>query len=247
MEAKRMKEHWKVGEVAELAGLTIRTLRYYDQICLFSPSQYTESGHRLYTKADLVRLQPILSLKQMGMSLEEIQLLLSNPEEQTVAEILQTQISRVKKEIEVQQKLVAELENALWAARSNRTMTISELTKLMEALKMNKEKYFSKQQLATMESRYENADKQLLKQAEQEFNGLIKEIRLEKEKGTSPSDEKVQGLVKKWNDIVNDFSEGDMAFRKQAEHFHAENPRNELQYELDGELYQFINQALNHK
>ncbi|MDJ0333054.1 MerR family transcriptional regulator [Planococcus sp. S3-L1] len=242
-----MKEHWKVGEVAELASLTIRTLRYYDQICLFSPSQYTESGHRLYTKADLVRLQPILSLKQMGMSLEEIQLLLSNPEEQTVAEILQTQISRVKKEIEVQQKLVAELENALSAAHSNRTLSISELTKLMEALKMNKEKYFSKQQLDTMESRYENADKQLLKQAEQEFNGLIKEIRLEKEKGTSPSDEKVQDLAKKWNDIVNAFSEDDRTFRKQAEHFHAENPGNELQYEIDGDLYQFINQALNHK
>lgn len=242
-----MKEHWKVGEVAEMAGLTIRTLRYYDQICLFSPSQYTESGHRLYTKADLVRLQPILSLKQMGMSLEEIQLLLSNPEEQTVAEILQTQISRVKKEIEVQQKLVAELENALSAARSNRTMSIPELTKLMEALKMNKEKYFSKQQLNTMESRYENADKQLLKQAEQEFNDLIKKIRLEKEKGASPSDEKVQDLAKKWNDIVNAFSEDDSTFRKQAEHFHAENPGNELQYEIDGELYQFINQALNHK
>ncbi|WP_370149738.1 MerR family transcriptional regulator [Exiguobacterium profundum] len=242
-----MKGHWKVGEVAELAGLTIRTLRYYDQICLFSPSQYTESGHRLYTKADLERLQPILSLKQMGMSLEEIQLLLSNPEEQTVAEILQTQISRVKKEIEVQQKLVAELENALSAAHSNRTLSISELTKLMEALKMNKEKYFSKQQLDTMESRYENADKQLLKQAEQEFNGLIKEIRLEKEKGASPSDKKVQDLAKKWNDIVNAFSEDDRTFRKQAEHFHAENPGNELQYEIDGELYQVINKALNPK
>lgn len=242
-----MKGHWKIGEVAELAGLTIRTLRYYDQICLFSPSQYTESGHRLYTKADLERLQPILSLKQMGMSLEEIQLLLSNPEEQTVAEILQTQISRVKKEIEVQQKLVAELENALSAAHSNRTLSISELTKLMEALKMNKEKYFSKQQLDTMESRYENADKQLLKQAEQEFNGLIKEIRLEKEKGASPSDKKVQDLAKKWNDIVNAFSEDDRTFRKQAEHFHAENPGNELQYEIDGELYQFINKALNPK
>lgn len=242
-----MKEYWKVGEVSELTGLTIRTLRYYDQICLFSPSQYTESGHRLYTKADLVRLQPILSLKQMGISLEEIQLLLSNPEEQTVAEILQTQISRVKKEIEVQQKLVAELENALSAVHSNRTLSISELTKLMEALKMNKEKYFSKQQLDTMESRYENADKQLLKQVEQEFNGLIKEIRFEKEKGASPSDEKVQDLARKWNDIVNAFSEDDRTFRKQAEHFHAENPGNELQYEIDGELYQFINQALNHK
>lgn len=247
MEAKRMKEYWKVGEVAELAGLTIRTLRYYDQICLFSPSQYTESGHRLYTKADLVRLQPILSLKQMGMSLEEIQLLLSNPEEQTVAEILQTQISRVKKEIEVQQKLVAELENALSAAHSNRTLSISELTKLMEALKMNKEKYFSKQQLDTMESSYENADKQFLKHTEQEFEALIMEIRLEKDKGTSPADEKVQHLAKKWNDIVNVFSEGDMAFRKQAERFHAENPGNELQHGIDGELYQFINKALNPK
>ena len=98
-----------------------------------------------------------------------------------------------------------------------------------------------------MESRYENADKQLLKQAEQEFNGLIKEIRLEKEKGASPSDKKVQDLAKKWNDIVNAFSEDDRTFRKQAEHFHAENPGNELQYEIDGELYQFINKALNPK
>lgn len=242
-----MKELWKVGEVAELTGLTIRTLRYYDQICLFSPSQYTDSGHRLYTKADLVRLQPILSLKQMGMSLEEIQLLLSNPEEHPAADILQTQISRVKKEIEVQQKLVAELENALSATRSNRMMSISELTKLLEALKMNKEKYFSKQQLDTMESNYENADKQFLKHAEQEFKGLITEIRLEKEKGTSPTDEKVQDLAKKWNDIVNAFSEGDMAFRKQTERFHAENPGNELQHEIDGELYQFINKALDPK
>lgn len=98
-----------------------------------------------------------------------------------------------------------------------------------------------------MESRYENADKQLLKQAEQEFNGLIKEIRLEKEKGASSYDQKVQHLAKKWNDIINAFSEGDRTFRKQAERFHAENPGNELQYEIDSELYQFINQALNHK
>ncbi|MCG7332289.1 MerR family transcriptional regulator [Salinicoccus roseus] len=242
-----MKELWKVGEVAELTGLTIRTLRYYDQICLFSPSQYTESGHRLYTKADLIRLQPILSLKQMGMSLEEIQLLLSEPEEHTAADILQTQISRVKKEIEVQQKLVAELENALSATRINRMMSISELTKLMEAFKLNKEKYFTKQQLDTMESIFENADKETLKNMEQEFNALNKEIRLEKEKGATPSDKKVQDLAKKWNDIVNAFSEGDRTFRKQAEHFHAENPGNELQYEIDDELYQFINQALNHK
>jgi DNA-binding transcriptional MerR regulator len=51
-----MKREWKVGELAKLAGLTVRTLRYYDQIGLFSPSGYSDSGHRLYTESDISRL-----------------------------------------------------------------------------------------------------------------------------------------------------------------------------------------------
>ncbi|WP_258959220.1 MerR family transcriptional regulator [Paenibacillus tyrfis] len=47
-------------------------MRYYDQIGLFSPSEYTEAGHRRYNQADLLRLQQILSLKELGLSLEEI-------------------------------------------------------------------------------------------------------------------------------------------------------------------------------
>lgn len=66
-----MKRHWKVGELAKLTGLTIRTLRFYDQIGLFSPSAHSDSGHRLYNEADLSRLQQILSLKELGLSLEE--------------------------------------------------------------------------------------------------------------------------------------------------------------------------------
>lgn len=242
-----MKEHWKTGEVAELAGMTIRTLRYYDQIGLFSPSQYTKTGHRLYTKADLARLQPILSLKQMGMPLEEIQLLLIDPEASSAEDILQSQISRVKRDIEVQQNLLMELENALFATRNKRMMTILELTMLMEALKMNQEKYFTKQQLDKLKSRYEKTDKQKLEVTEQEFNKLIIKIRIEKEKGTPPNNAKVQGFVQQWNDIINAFSDGDRILRKNAEQFHAENPGNELQHGIDAELYKYINKALSFK
>lgn len=240
-----MKEQWKIGEVAELAGLTIRTLRYYDQIDLFSASQYTDSGHRLYTKADLARLQPILSLKQLGVSLDEIHLLLDNPEETSAEDILQAQIIRVKKDIEVQQNLLTELENVLLVARGNRMLTVSELTKVLEALKMNQEKHFTKQQLDKLKSQYEHADKQTLESAEQEFKDLIIKIRMEKEKGTSANDARVKEYAQKWDEIINAFSGGDMALRKNAELFHAENPGNELQYDMDAELYQYINEALH--
>lgn len=67
-----MQQHWKVGDLASLTGLTVRTLRYYDQIGLFSPSGHSGSGHRMYNEADIQRLQKILSLKDLGLSLEEI-------------------------------------------------------------------------------------------------------------------------------------------------------------------------------
>src|SRR5580692_6011944 len=70
------KETWKVGELAERTGLTIRTLHHYDAIGLLSPSGRTESahgsGHRLYTAADVARPHQILCLKQLGFTLEQI-------------------------------------------------------------------------------------------------------------------------------------------------------------------------------
>jgi MerR family transcriptional regulator, thiopeptide resistance regulator len=72
-----MKQKWKVGELAQLTGLTIRTLRYYDQIGLFSPTGHSDSGHRLYTESDISRLQQILSLRELDLSLGEIKSVLA--------------------------------------------------------------------------------------------------------------------------------------------------------------------------
>ncbi len=67
------KKHiWKVGELAKLTGLSIRTLRYYDQIGLFYPSDYSKRGFRLYNESDLSRLQQIPALKELELKLEEV-------------------------------------------------------------------------------------------------------------------------------------------------------------------------------
>src|SRR4051794_27356725 len=75
---------WKVGELAERTGLTVRTLHHYDAVGLVRPSGRTDSahqsGHRLYMASDVARLQQVLSLKQLGFALEEIREYLSRPD-----------------------------------------------------------------------------------------------------------------------------------------------------------------------
>lgn len=69
-----------IQQVAKQTDITVRTLRYYDQIGLLPTAAKTEGGHRLYTKDDLKKLQQIRFLKEMGFKLEEIKSMLENPE-----------------------------------------------------------------------------------------------------------------------------------------------------------------------
>ncbi|HWE33114.1 MAG TPA: MerR family transcriptional regulator [Solirubrobacteraceae bacterium] len=67
-----------VGEVAELAGVTVRLLHHYDEIGVLSPSGRSEAAYRLYSFADLERLQEILIWRALGFPLAEIKALLDD-------------------------------------------------------------------------------------------------------------------------------------------------------------------------
>ena len=68
-----------VGEVAALAGVTVRTLHHYDRIGLLSPSGRTATGYRQYSPADLDRLHQALLYRELGFPLEEVATLLDDP------------------------------------------------------------------------------------------------------------------------------------------------------------------------
>lgn len=70
-----------IGETAELTGVSIRTLRYYDKIGLLKPAEVSESGYRYYSRTELERLQQILFYRELEFSLNEIKRLLSSPDE----------------------------------------------------------------------------------------------------------------------------------------------------------------------
>lgn len=70
---------YKIKEVSDMAGVTVRTLHHYDRTGLLKPGKVTAAGYRLYSDADLEKLQQILFFKELGFRLQEIIGILDNP------------------------------------------------------------------------------------------------------------------------------------------------------------------------
>lgn len=69
-----------ISQVAKLAGVSIRTLQYYDELGLLKPSELTDAGYRLYDDDALQTLQQILFFKELGFTLKEIKQILEKPD-----------------------------------------------------------------------------------------------------------------------------------------------------------------------
>ncbi len=61
----------QIGEVAQRTGLSLRTIRYYEEVGLIRPSSRTQGGFRLYTEPDVARLNLVKRMKPLGFSLEQ--------------------------------------------------------------------------------------------------------------------------------------------------------------------------------
>jgi MerR family transcriptional regulator, thiopeptide resistance regulator len=120
---------WTVGQVAERSGVTVRTLHHYDEIGLLRPSRRSASGYRLYTDEDLVRLQHVVVYRRLGFSLEEVAVLLDDPEAD-VAGHLRRQRAAVMSRLDELAELVTAIDRALEAEVSGIQLTPEEQREL---------------------------------------------------------------------------------------------------------------------
>ncbi|GAU79684.1 transcriptional regulator [Fusibacter sp. 3D3] len=101
-----------VNVVAKMTGITIRTLHYYDQIELLSPTCVSSANYRFYSHEDIDRLQQILFFKEVGFNLKEIKIIMSAPlysKEETLkrhVEILVLKRDRIDELIELIDKVL---------------------------------------------------------------------------------------------------------------------------------------------
>src|SRR5690606_1594783 len=111
------KTKMRIGELAEQAGVTPRTIRYYEDLGLLGPSEREGQGFRYYTEAELFRLKKIDALKQIGLTLEEIGEVIplycedptGNRGKQRVLEILKRQLHDTDEKIAALQRFRADI------------------------------------------------------------------------------------------------------------------------------------------
>jgi DNA-binding transcriptional MerR regulator len=114
-----------VGDVAALAGITVRTLHHYDRIGLLSPSERTAAGYRRYTPADLDRLHRVLVYRELGFSLEEVATLLDDADADPAAH-LRRQHRLLRDRIERTRAMVAAVEKEMEAEQMGISLTPEE-------------------------------------------------------------------------------------------------------------------------
>lgn len=203
---------WKVGELARHTGVSVRTLHHYDETGLLSPSQRTAAGYRLYTGADVIRLQQIKSLRNLGFSLEEIRQFLSRPGV-SPERVLQLQIAHLKERIELQQRLCDRLESMAGRWRTEETVSTEEFLQVIEVTNML-DKYYTPEQREELKQRREALGDERIRQSEAEWKELMEQVRAEMDRGTDPADERVQQLAQRWMGLVREFTAGNPGIEK---------------------------------
>jgi DNA-binding transcriptional MerR regulator len=165
----------KVGELAEITGITIRTLRHYHEKGLLIPSGTNEAGYRIYSKDDVIRLQEIISLKQFGFNLERIKQILKR-KDYDPAKIIQTQLNVVEEQIKIQQKLKFQLETILLVL-SNQEAKTEDFIKLIGAFTMSKNDLFTKDQIEELISKSQSTPLKEKMEMVKSFNEFMENLR----------------------------------------------------------------------
>lgn len=112
---------YTIHELSRLAGVTPRTLRWYDQIGLLTPSRVAENGYRCYGEAEVNRLQEILYYRALGVELAEIKRCLDAPSNERLT-TLQGHLTALQREQERISRLIRSVQESIEAEERKETM-----------------------------------------------------------------------------------------------------------------------------
>ncbi len=116
---------YSVGKVAEMAGVTVKTLHHYDEVGLLSATGRSGAGYREYGESDIERLQRILFYRELGFTLREISSIVDDPDTDATGH-LKRQRGLLSERIERLQRMVAAIDNEMEAEKMDIKLTPEE-------------------------------------------------------------------------------------------------------------------------
>jgi DNA-binding transcriptional MerR regulator len=228
---------WSIGDLAKASGLTVRTLHHYDEIGLVVASERTTSGHRRYTPDDVRRLYQVRSLRQLGLSLDEVRSALSRSD--SLRPIFQAQLAALT----AQAQQVEALRSRLTALLDGHTTE-----SLLSALEMMSvhESYFTADQLTDLRSRAAALGPEAVEALKTSWLELVEQLRQHMADGTPATDPRVVELSRQWDALGAQFTGGDAAIQAAAQRSWDENKASisaQIGWPAEDGLVDYIGQA----
>ena len=136
---------YTIQKLGQLAGISTRTLRYYDEIDLLKPARINSSGYRIYGSKEVDRLQQILFYRELDMKLEEIKEILTSTDFDVYKSLQRHYENRVQKRIQLD-KLIENVEKTILYSKGVVTMTDKEKFEgFKEKMVVDNEKEYGKE------------------------------------------------------------------------------------------------------
>ena len=190
-----------VHEVSRLAGVSIRTLQYYDRIGLLRPAGYTDAGYRLYDDEQLERLQCILLFRELEFPLKDIIAIMDSPDfDRSKALEQQIELLRLKKE-HIENLMNFALGIKLTGVK-NMDFKAFDRSKLDEYSRQAKELYGNTPEYRQMQEKMKNRSKEEDNLLADRFMLLFKEAGTIKD--SDPASPEAQDLVKRIQDFITE-------------------------------------------
>lgn len=130
-----MKNYYNVSEIARLSGVTKRTIQFYDKKGILKPSYINEHGYRFYSDNDFLKLQKILSLKYIGLSLNDIKTIMVSESDINIKDSLNMQKKLIEKKITELKQISKTLDDIL----EKDLIKLEEITLLSHMFSLNDE------------------------------------------------------------------------------------------------------------
>lgn len=229
---------WTVGQLAKAAGISVRTLHHYHEKHLLVPRLRSSGGYRLYTIQDMARLQQIMLLRQMGLSLDEIRASLADAQA-SLPDMIMVQIQHLKAQIAAQQQICHRLELLVAELHRTEQHTSTDPLAILQLLVLS-EQYYPPALSATIEQRRAAISPHHMRAVSDAWVELITEVRAAMQGGMLPASPPAQQLAARWFDLVQVMTGGDALLEQAMRQMYMNEPAIQQYTAIDPAMFAFV-------
>ncbi|MBI4658553.1 MAG: MerR family transcriptional regulator [Verrucomicrobia bacterium] len=203
---------YTVKQVAEMSGVSVRALHFYDEVGLLKPAYHAANGYRLYEEPQLLTLQQILFYRELGFELKQIRSMLSQPDFDKIA-ALESHRKVLRKNLAHTRKLIETIDKTIQHLKGTKRMKSQELFEGFDPKEQAKHEQYlidrygecMKESIAQSKARVKHWTKRDWAKSGAAFDGICKDLVKAMGQALPPDSTEVQAVVRRHCEWLKQF------------------------------------------